>query len=59
VRFERGALRVDGPRDRRGSDEPILILRHEGRIRGLAERIVARFNVPGGVLRRAAGRDPA
>ncbi len=40
---ERGAVRVDLPRDREGSFEPILIPRHERRFAGFDERIIAMY----------------
>ena len=38
---DHGALRVDLPRDREGSFEPILIPRHGSRCAGVDERIIA------------------
>jgi transposase-like protein len=43
VLTERGALRIDVPRDRDGSFEPILIPKHERRFRGFDERIIAMY----------------
>ena len=43
VLTERGALRIDVPRDRDGSYEPILIPKHERRFRGFDERIIAMY----------------
>ena len=40
---ERGAVRVEVPRDRDGSFEPILIPKHERRFRGFDERIIAMY----------------
>ncbi|CAD6562850.1 IS256 family transposase ISBcen18 [Paraburkholderia sabiae] len=40
---ERGPLRVDLPRDRDGSFEPILIPKHERRFTGFDERIIAMY----------------
>ena len=40
---ERGPVRVDLPRDREGSFEPILIPRHERRFTGFDERIIAMY----------------
>jgi transposase-like protein len=40
---ERGPLRVDLPRDREGSFEPILIPKHERRFTGFDERIIAMY----------------
>ncbi len=38
---DRGPVRVDAPRDRDGSFEPILIPKHERRFTGVDERIIA------------------
>jgi transposase-like protein len=43
VLTERGAVRIDVPRDRDGSFEPILIPKHERRFRGFDERIIAMY----------------
>jgi transposase-like protein len=40
---ERGPVRVDLPRDREGSFEPILIPKHERRFTGFDERIIAMY----------------
>ncbi|SED13313.1 Transposase (or an inactivated derivative) [Burkholderia sp. WP9] len=40
---ERGPVRVDLPRDRDGSFEPILIPKHERRFTGFDERIIAMY----------------
>jgi transposase-like protein len=40
---ERGPLRVDLPRDREGSFEPLLIPKHERRFTGFDERIIAMY----------------
>jgi len=40
---DHGALRVDLPRDREGSFEPILIPKHERRFAGFDERIIAMY----------------
>ncbi|WP_415913767.1 IS256 family transposase, partial [Paraburkholderia sp. J63] len=40
---ERGAVRVEVPRDRDGSFEPILIPKHERRFTGFDERIIAMY----------------
>jgi putative transposase len=40
---ERGLVRVDLPRDREGSFEPILIPKHERRFAGFDERIIAMY----------------
>jgi transposase-like protein len=40
---ERGPVRVDLPRDREGSFEPILIPKHERRFTGFDERIIALY----------------
>jgi len=40
---DRGAVRIDVPRDRDGSFEPILIPKHERRFRGFDERIIAMY----------------
>ena len=39
--YNRGPVRVDLPRDRDGSFEPILIPKHERRFTGFDERIIA------------------
>jgi putative transposase len=41
---ERGPVRVDLPRDRGGSFEPILIPKHERRFTGFDERIIAMYD---------------
>ncbi len=43
VLTDRGAVRIDVPRDRDGSFEPILIPKHERRFRGFDERIIAMY----------------
>ena len=43
VLTERGAVRIDVPRDRDGNFEPILIPKHERRFRGFDERIIAMY----------------
>jgi transposase-like protein len=43
VLTERGAVRIEVPRDRDGSFEPILIPKHERRFRGFDERIIAMY----------------
>jgi putative transposase len=43
VLTERGAARIDVPRDRDGGDEPILMPKHERRFRGFDERIIAMY----------------
>src|SRR5688572_4816331 len=43
VLTERGALRIEVPRDRDSSFEPILIPKHERRFRGFDERIIAMY----------------
>jgi transposase-like protein len=43
VLTERGAMRIDVPRDREGRFEPILIPKHERRFRGFDERIIAMY----------------
>ena len=43
VLTERGSVRIDVPRDREGSFEPILIPKHERRFRGFDERIIAMY----------------
>jgi transposase-like protein len=40
---DRGPVRVDVPRDRDGSFEPILIPKHERRFTGFDERIIAMY----------------
>jgi transposase-like protein len=40
---DRGPVRIDVPRDRDGSFEPILIPKHERRFRGFDERIIAMY----------------
>ncbi len=40
---DRGPVRVDEPRDRDGSFEPILIPKHERRFTGFDERIIAMY----------------
>jgi putative transposase len=40
---DHGAVRVEVPRDRDGSFEPILIPKHERRFRGFDERIIAMY----------------
>ncbi|MEX3946096.1 transposase, partial [Paraburkholderia sp. BR10937] len=40
---DHGPLRVDLPRDRDGSFEPILIPKHERRFTGFDERIIAMY----------------
>ncbi|BAN25851.1 transposase mutator type [Caballeronia insecticola] len=40
---ERGPVRVDLPRDREGSFEPLLIPKHERRFTGFDERIIAMY----------------
>jgi transposase-like protein len=44
VLTERGALRIDVPRDCDGSYEPILIPKHERRFRGFDESIIAMYD---------------
>ena len=43
VLTDRGSVRIDEPRDREGSFEPILIPKHEQRFRGFDERIIAMY----------------
>ncbi|NTY39849.1 IS256 family transposase [Burkholderia diffusa] len=43
VIIDRGPVRVDVPRDRDGSFEPILIPKHERRFTGFDERIIAMY----------------
>jgi transposase-like protein len=43
VLTERGAVRIEVPRDRDASFEPILIPKHERRFRGFDERIIAMY----------------
>jgi transposase-like protein len=50
VLTERGAVRIDVPRDRDGSFESILIPKHERCFRGFDERIIT-MHVHGGCLR--------
>ncbi|WP_436972109.1 transposase, partial [Paraburkholderia caribensis] len=40
---DRGVVRVELPRDRDGSFEPILIPKHERRFTGFDERIIAMY----------------
>ncbi|WP_197340056.1 transposase, partial [Ralstonia solanacearum] len=40
---DRGPVRVEVPRDRDGSFEPILIPKHERRFTGFDERIIAMY----------------
>ena len=40
---DQGVVRIDVPRDREGSFEPILIPKHERRFRGFDERIIAMY----------------
>lgn len=49
---DRGAVRVEVPRDRDGSFEPILIPKHERRFTGFDERIIAMY------ARHERARDP-
>ena len=43
VLTEDGQLRIDVPRDRQGSFEPLLILKHERRFTGFDDKIVAMY----------------
>ncbi len=43
VLTDRGAVRIEVPRDRDASFEPILIAKHERRFRGFDERIIALY----------------
>jgi transposase-like protein len=43
VLTEDGPLRIDVPRDREGSFEPVLIPKHERRFTGFDEKIIAMY----------------
>jgi transposase-like protein len=43
VLTEKGAVRIDVPRDRQGSFEPILIPKHERRFTGFDDKIIAMY----------------
>jgi transposase-like protein len=43
VLTEKGAVRIDVPRDRAGSFEPILIPKHERRFTGFDDKIIAMY----------------
>jgi transposase-like protein len=56
VLTDKGAVRIEVPRDRAGSFEPILIPKHERRFTGFDDKIIAMYARGMSVRKRSANR---